>query len=158
MSAIGFNVIQRAFLNRHRDRRMHGAIPKHNSERLIFVGRGRRRLILVDLGPGRFSRYGRHQHVQRRLRQHHHARRGRVAVVTITVIPKEPGKRARKKAVRRGGMPGWILRAKSALRKSAICSNQNDRDQNLRFHQMPLLHHTPVLIACGVTRVTEPRP
>jgi hypothetical protein len=28
----------------------------------------------------------------------------------------------------------------------------------LRFHQMPLLHHTPVLIACGVTRVTEPRP
>jgi hypothetical protein len=32
-------------------------------------------------------------------------------------------------------MPGWFLGSQSALRKSASRSNQNDSEQNLRFHQ-----------------------
>ena len=97
MTAVRFNVMHAAILNSHRDGRVHGAVPQHDSKRLGVVrrwlSRYRRRLVIfMDLRLRGDARRLRKQDVKRRLLDHHHTRRGRITRVAITIVPEEPRK------------------------------------------------------------------
>jgi hypothetical protein len=55
MPAVGFYIIQRVILYRHRDGGMHRAVPEHDGKRLFLVGRSGS-LVFVNLRLGRSAR------------------------------------------------------------------------------------------------------